>query len=127
MLHVSEVISVPQDIAWTLNYLHGRTQRALANHTHSDWTQITSGVPQGGVLSPYLFIFYMSSRNTLFDDTVSAGYAGDISLSRSLVIKSIFSDLTTQLEAQHLNEWALQNDMILNGKKSYEVQITRVR
>ncbi|KAJ8351911.1 hypothetical protein SKAU_G00233870 [Synaphobranchus kaupii] len=48
MLRFCEVISDPRDIAWTLDYLHGRTQRVFANNTHSQWTHITSGVPQGG-------------------------------------------------------------------------------
>ncbi|KAJ8381297.1 hypothetical protein SKAU_G00020750 [Synaphobranchus kaupii] len=47
MLRFCEVISDPRDIAWTLDYLHGRTQRVFANNTYSQWTHITSGVPQG--------------------------------------------------------------------------------
>ncbi len=42
------------------NWLSNRKRRVLINETASDWAPITSGVPQGFVLGPVLFIIYIN-------------------------------------------------------------------
>ena len=39
------------------NYLQNRKQRVVLNGSHSDYSKIDSGVPQGSVLGPYYFLF----------------------------------------------------------------------
>ena len=38
------------------NYLHNRKQRVVLNGTYSDYSIIESGIPQGSVLGPLLFL-----------------------------------------------------------------------
>ncbi|CAH1266626.1 Hypp3447 [Branchiostoma lanceolatum] len=71
-------------LAWIHSYLTGRKQHVVANGQQSKWCDVTSGVPQGGVPSPYLFLVYMSSRATVHATTSNIGYADDIGLSRTL-------------------------------------------
>jgi len=116
-----------QMLTWINSYLSGRKQRVAANGEFSSWHDVTSGVPQGGVLSPYLFLVYMSSRTVKHETTTNIGYADDIGLSRCIPCITAESDTTMQEEATHLDSWATQNNMTMNGDKSYELRICFAR
>ncbi|CAB3995415.1 Hypothetical predicted protein, partial [Paramuricea clavata] len=48
-------------IDWFASYLHGRQQsRVVVDGIHSEWLDVSSGVPQGSILDPMLFLTYIN-------------------------------------------------------------------
>ena len=47
-------------LSWLSNFLQGRSQRVVIEGCQSDWAPVTSGVPQGSILAPLLFILYVN-------------------------------------------------------------------
>ena len=87
------------------NYLHSREQRVVLNGQTSEWKRIYSGVPQGSVLGPLLFLIYI---NYLPDGITSICriFADDTSLfSKVLDATKTVVELN---DLEKINQWVYQ-------------------
>ena len=55
---------------WLSNFLNDRYQRVVVRGTHSSWTCVTLGVPEGTVLDPILFLIYVNDLSFNISSTL---------------------------------------------------------
>ena len=106
--------------SWLQNFLTRRTMRVVVDGCCSDSTSVDSGVPQGTVLGPLLFLCYI---NNLPDSAVSQVrlFADDCLLYREI---NTFQDhITLQQDLKNLESWADTWGMRLNATKCYILSI----
>ena len=111
--------------AWIQNFLQGRSQRVVSEGTQSSSHPVLSGVPQGTVLGPILFLIYI---NDLPDEASSSTirlFADDCILYRS--IKTQQDSILLQHDLNSIAQWELTWQMKFNIDKCYTMQVGRTR
>ncbi len=104
------------------SYITNRNQYVEIDNPISDTLSIMTGVPQGSILGPLLFIIYINdivSSSKLFDFII---YADDTTLSTTL--KIIIKDTNNSdpesiinKELQNINDWLKSNKLSVNISK----------
>ena len=96
-----------------VDYLSNRSQYVYVNGNRSDIAKITTGVPQGSVLGPFLFLVYINDLpQILGNDNKMALFADDAS-----IIKSEKTNCNMQNDLDKICDWFNYNKMSLNTSK----------
>ena len=108
-------------LEWIRTFLGCRSQRVVIAGEESEFIPVTSGVPQGSVLGPILFLVYI---NDLPDEVCSQVrlFADDTAL--YLTTESEDDSSTLQNDLDRLSTWETRWGMELNSSKCHVVQVT---
>ena len=90
-------------LAWINDFLSERHQRVVVNGAKSKWSNATSGIPQGSVLGPVLFIIYINDLPESCDCSTLL-FADDTKVFQQ--VKSTTDCEKLQTDLNHLQSWA---------------------
>jgi len=109
-------------LSWIKSFLIGRTQRVALDGELSSEVPVTSGVPQGSVLGPLLFLLYINDLPKSITSQVRL-FADDTAV--YLTINNMHDCHTLQEDLDKLMKWEHLWDMEFNPSKCQVLNITR--
>lgn len=107
---------------WIASWLSGRSQQVVLDGQASDPVPVLSGVPQGSVLGPVLFLIFINDLPDNIRSSVRL-FADDCVLYRN--IYSLSDCLTLQEDLNSLARWEADWQMKFNVAKCHSMRVTR--
>jgi len=96
------------------DWLRGRRQRVCIKGEQSTWEEVWSGVPQGSILGPLLFLIFIND----LEDSISGNvfkFADDTKIFRQ--VRDVQDNISMQADLNRLVEWADKWQMQFNVSK----------
>ena len=107
-------------IKWIENFLIDRQQCVVVDGSSSEPLDVTSGVPQGSVLGPSLFLVYINDIADIFSTASIRLFADDALLYRPAACHDDMDAFQEELNV--LEQWAKRWGMIFNLDKCHVVK-----
>ena len=102
---------------WFRSFLCGRTQRVKIGNSISPPLELTSGVPQGGILSPIVFTLYTADMELWLKTSGAFNFADDTTTDNRGKNKE---EIKTRLEedAKNVLKFMASNGLVANNSKT---------
>lgn len=108
---------------WFRSYVENRSQAVVVKGYTSSWTPIPSGVPQGSLLGPLLFIIFINDVNNCFLNSKVLLFADDMKILKTIVNSEDINDL--QRDLSRFETYCDVNKLDLNVSKCYYMSFSR--
>jgi len=99
---------------WIRDFLSRRTQCVRIGSTLSSWTDVVSGVPQGSVIGPILFLCFINDLPDIVSGIVKI-FADDTKLFSPVTTNEECYNLQSDLD--NLSDWSDKWKLTFNAKK----------
>lgn len=109
-------------VNWIRSFLTGRQQRVMVNGCNSDWRDVTSGVPQGSVLGPILFVIYINDLPEKISSNIYM-FADDTKIFNK--INSVVDNQVLQNDLQMMEEWSVTWQLRIHPEKCKHLHVGR--
>ncbi|MES9905329.1 MAG: reverse transcriptase domain-containing protein [Sedimenticola sp.] len=103
-----------QIIKWIEKFLENRKQRVVINGEPSEWTNVLSGIPQGSVLGPVLFLIYINDLPNVVENVVKL-FADDTKVFTRANSEENKTSLQNDLD--RLSKWSMDWQLLFNASK----------
>ena len=121
LLHKLQNYEIHHNIlAWIKHFLKDRRQKVIVNGQESDWRPVTSGIPQGSVLGPLLFVLFVNDMPKNLKSSIYL-FADDTKIYREIRDPSDTEIL--QEDLIKLEQWSKKWQMKFNPKKCTAMRI----
>ena len=110
--------------SWLRSFLDHRTQRVIVDGEASSTCDVISGVPQGTVLGPVLFLLFINDLPSTINSPCKL-FADDLVVYHTIKDQDDITAL--QQDMDHLSEWELKWGMKFHPDKCEQITITRKR
>ena len=100
---------------WLRSYLSNRNQTVVVNGNSSYTAKVQSGVPQGTVLGPILFLIYINDLSKCIKHSIVSHFADDTRILRAITYSHDVSLL--QEDLHETITWSATNKMVLHEGK----------
>lgn len=122
LLHKLQYYGVRNNaLSWIRSFLSGRSQQVVLEGARSSSAAVRSGVPQGTVLGPLLFLAYINDLPDVVKSSNVRLFADDSSLFRKIHTQQD-KDLL-QKDLTHLEDWENTWQMSFNASKCNTLRI----
>jgi hypothetical protein len=110
---------------WFKAYITNRTQKVVINGYESDYVAISSGVPQGSILGPLLFILFINDINNCFQFCDFLLYADDLKIYHTVENDDDYQQFQSDLDRFSL--YCIHNKLNLSINKCKTITFTKKR
>ena len=109
-------------IRWMKSYLSERKMKTVIRGVSSEWAEVESGVPQGSVLAPLMFLIYVNDLPVGVKSYINL-FADDAKIMSQ--VKTPEDCLTLQQDLDIIHDWSSKWLMEFNADKCHVLEMGR--
>ena len=102
---LKEIGIVGNTLNWIKGFLSKRSQQVRVEENFSAWKDVTSGIPQGSVLGPILFVIFINEMPDMVESKCQL-FADDAKLFRNVNVREDYNTSILQRDLDSLSVWS---------------------